>query len=149
MLLSLFKITHINIINFCYNNSLHFNQYTNTSTSKEDESLNEGRQRQVMLNDSSSHSHSLRWRIETNSGSGGSQQQQEIYSRLILDHLDPSANGLFECEVASLLATSQASQTSDHQSDQTNLGFNQRLSPHSALPGDRLKKYFGLFVNGK
>lgn len=84
----------------------------------------------------------LRWRIEMNSGQSTSNgQQHEIYSRLILDRLDPGASGLFECEVFTL---SDQQYINKHMDVGTIVAHGERLST-----SDRLRRYFGLFVNGK
>ena len=86
----------------------------------------------------------LRWRIETNSGSssGSPMQQREIYSRLVIDRVEPGASGLFECVISSGPQESQLDSLSA-----LNGHLGQR--PPSSGPDDRLRKLFGLFVNGK
>lgn len=81
-----------------------------------------------------------RWRLETSAGSA----QHEIYSRLSLDKADPGHNGLYECEVAALEQANSAG-GSAHLPDNLAAG-NQA---HLVLSGDKLRRVFGLLVNGK
>lgn len=77
----------------------------------------------------------MQWRVEINSGVS----QHEIHSRLVLDKVDANQMGLYECEVATIEPLSLASvalAAAGHQQQQVNTG-------------DKLRKLFGLIVNGK
>lgn len=82
-----------------------------------------------------------RWRLETSAGSA----QHEIYSRLSLDKAEPGHSGLYECEVAALEQANSAGAGNAHLPDNLAAG-NQA---HLVLSGDKLRRVFGLLVNGK
>lgn len=86
-----------------------------------------------------------RWRLETSAGTA----QHEIYSRLILDKAEPGHSGLYECEVAAL---EQANSISGVHLDSLTAnvgGAGGNVNAHLVLSGDRLRRVFGLLVNGK
>lgn len=68
--------------------------------------------------------------METSTGSS----QHEIHSRLLLDKADANQVGLFECEVVA--------------AGELELPTNEHASSISTA-GDKLRRLFGLLVNGK
>ena len=66
--------------------------------------------------------------------------QHELHSRLILDKADTNHDGLYECEVTpvEVVASSIMTEHGHHQQ--------QTMVNHY---GDKLRKLFGLLVNGK
>lgn len=86
-----------------------------------------------------------RWRVETSQGAS----QHEIYSRLVLDKAEPSGSGVYECEVVSSAAAPADNELAGLQLEAG--GAYQRLgqTPTSSAPGDKLRRLFGLLVNGK
>lgn len=84
------------------------------------------------------HNETHKWRVETSSSGVGS-GQYEIVSRLIMDKAEPSSAGLYECEVSANMPDS-ANELGLHSSS----GGNSNTGV-----GDRLRRLFGLLVNGK
>lgn len=93
--------------------------------------------------------HDVRWRIEANSGAN----QHETYSRLVLERLEPSGSGLYECEVTSGSSDGPGAASEVGQFG-SSLGNNLHHQPDSghqqqAAGIDKLRRLFGLLVNGK
>ena len=75
-------------------------------------------------------------------------EQHELYSRLSLERLEPSASGLYECEV--LATGEQQPQQQQQQLLSSHLQLDSRAPPPPANSGaDRLRRLFGLHVQGK
>jgi len=78
----------------------------------------------------------VRWRVETSAGLS----QHETYSRLVVDKAEVNNGGLYECEAVAGAEPSAGG-----------------LLQHSSLDhqggagggGDKLRRFFGLLVNGK
>lgn len=80
------------------------------------------------------------WRIETQA-----QGQHELYSRLILDRADANNNGLYECEASSAPASAGIAGGGE-------IGMQQQQQKpmiSREQPADRLRRLFGVLVNGK
>ena len=82
----------------------------------------------------------MRWRVETSGGSS----QHEIHSRLLLDRADSNQHGLFECEVVA--ASSQTGSAGGTSGDLNGEPANEQ---QAVAAGDKLRRLFGLLVNGK
>lgn len=110
----------------------------------------------------------FKWRVETSTSSAGStgENPHEIYSRLILDRLEPGAAGFYECDVSSVsgvfagagYTSEQLAGTSPGQahgggqdglSPPPHLSSNQLQTQASGGAGEKLRRLFGLLVNGK
>lgn len=86
-----------------------------------------------------------RWRVET--VSGGSADQLETRSRLSIDRLDANSNGLYECEADTATGGYHQSGSLGGQLGADQSG--QAQQPGGGGGGERLRKLFGLIVNGK
>lgn len=89
----------------------------------------------------------MRWRVETSAGA----TQHEIVSRLVLDRAEAQHNGVYECEVAALepneqLALLVAAGSSGFHGHQQ---LQQANSNGGNANGDKLRRLFGLVVNGE
>lgn len=82
--------------------------------------------------------------METSFGPVG---QHEIYSRLVLDKADAlAADGIYECEASSTIAPGGGIDQS------TGVPAREQSSSGSSVPSmsvERLRRLFGLIVNGK
>ena len=76
-----------------------------------------------------------RWRIEAHSSG-----QHELSSRLILDRAEPNISGLYECEASS----SSTGLESGHSGQIDRITLREQQTP-----ADRLRRLFGVLVNGK
>lgn len=87
-----------------------------------------------------------RLRIETSQGNA----PYESYSRLIIDKADLAHNGLYECEVTADQSVIGGSMSSDQH--QAMLLLQQQPQSGASVAnasGDKLRRLFGLLVNGK
>lgn len=101
----------------------------------------------------------MRWRVESSVGLA----QHEIRSRLILDKADAGSQAIYECEASALEPQQQQQQqhqssSSSSSSSTSGAALNSALSSLShasgelakqQLTGDKLRRFFGLLVNGK
>lgn len=87
-----------------------------------------------------------RWHLETSAGSA----PHEIYSRLVLNKAEPGHSGLYECEVAALEQANLISGAHLDSLTANNGGSGgSNVNAHLVLSGDKLRRVFGLLVNGK
>lgn len=89
----------------------------------------------------------FRWRIELADGDTAitNINDNELYSRLVLDKLEPEvANGLYLCEISSFDGSND---------DKAAAGGSSDLSPSGnhllSVSSDKLYRYFGLHIQGK